>query len=350
MLNQHTSDNFSDNSAFLDFTEEYEDKKDLIKFMEDEAFEDDDDEFENINDFIADRKKAPPQTGIKKTFSNFQEHFESFVKKFKDTKEEEETIEEDAEENDNDNSLVRDIKNLQKSKKKASSKSKIAGYDDIDDDDFIDVATEHKLKKQASLEAQKILDDARAEATKILEESEIKANQRVAIAQKVGYDEGYEKGHHDAFLESSEKFQEKIEEYLAKIQADIDSINKQRHLLMTEQTAEMRDLAIAVAEKVINISLKNSGNIIEKMVETATERIRNATWAKLHISQLDWELAIKADAQILNTLKKATDTVKIEIIDNDEQGTCIIELPDRIIDASVKTQLDKIRSVLESAN
>ncbi len=357
MLN-HTSENNEVNAAFTDFTDEYEEKKDLISHFdaEDDEDYDDDDEFETISDFVEDTKDEPLQTGIKKTLINFQEHFESFVSKFKETKEDE-TLDdeyEDEEYEDEDeevNSLVRDIKNLQKTGSKSESTTKKKRKKlKADDDEFVDLNKHHKQINKANEEAKQIIDKANEEAQKIMDEANLKANQLIAVTQKRAYDEGFEQGYDDSITKYSVTFQNNMEEYLAKIEADINAMNKQKDLILTEQMAEMRDLSIAIAEKIINISLKSSGNIIEKMIETATERIKSVAWAKLHVSQLDWELSIKSDAQILNTLKKVTDTVKIEILDNDEVGTCIIELPDRIIDASVKTQLEKIRTVLESAN
>lgn len=41
--------------------------------------------------------------------------------------------------------------------------------------------------------------------------------------------------------------------------------------------------------------------------------------------------------------------MKIIMMENSEEGTCIIELPDEIVDASVSTQLENIKDVLNNA-
>ena len=48
-------------------------------------------------------------------------------------------------------------------------------------------------------------------------------------------------------------------------------------------------------------------------------------------------------------MRHLSDRVRVIPMADDESGTCIIEMPDEIIDASVSTQLDNLRGVLENS-
>ncbi len=51
----------------------------------------------------------------------------------------------------------------------------------------------------------------------------------------------------------------------------------------------------------------------------------------------------------MKTLSDLSSNVKIIKMENEEQGTCILELPDEIVDLSVNTQMANIRELLDNA-
>ena len=53
-------------------------------------------------------------------------------------------------------------------------------------------------------------------------------------------------------------------------------------------------------------------------------------------------------SEFLDAMSKLSENIKIITMDNGEEGTCIIELPDEIIDASVSTQLENIKDILNN--
>lgn len=57
---------------------------------------------------------------------------------------------------------------------------------------------------------------------------------------------------------------------------------------------------------------------------------------------------MEVDAEFMDALAHLSDSIKIIAMDNGEEGTCIIELPDEIIDASVGTQLENIKDILNN--
>ena len=52
--------------------------------------------------------------------------------------------------------------------------------------------------------------------------------------------------------------------------------------------------------------------------------------------------------ELTASLGHLSDRVRIIPMIDDESGTCIIEMPDEIIDASVSTQLENIREIMNT--
>ncbi len=57
---------------------------------------------------------------------------------------------------------------------------------------------------------------------------------------------------------------------------------------------------------------------------------------------------MEVDSELLESLSHLSDNVKIITMNNGDEGTCIIELPDEVIDASVGTQLENIKDILNN--
>ncbi|MEG1800824.1 MAG: FliH/SctL family protein [Oscillospiraceae bacterium] len=200
-----------------------------------------------------------------------------------------------------------------------------------------------RLKYDAELEAKTIVDTARQEAQQLCDDA-----RETAYAQgfSQGLEEGSKKGYEQAYADTQNKVDEECAQMLSQLQQEIEDVQAQRENIFRAQIADMRDLSITIAEKIINVSLKSSNEIVEKMIAAATEKMKNVQWAKLYVSQKDFDVTVSADIKILNAVKKITDNVKIEIMENKPSGTCIIELPDQIIDASVDAQINQVKNIL----
>jgi flagellar assembly protein FliH len=109
---------------------------------------------------------------------------------------------------------------------------------------------------------------------------------------------------------------------------------------------ELRDLAIAVAEKVVCISLKSSSEVIGRMIQTAIDKRKRKEWVRIYISECDAKKMAQVPQSLSSALSALSDRVRIIPVADDEPGTCIIEMPDEIVDASASTQLNNLRSML----
>jgi flagellar assembly protein FliH len=205
-----------------------------------------------------------------------------------------------------------------------------------------------ETKSEALLESERLLNAERNDIlAKTREECEIiRAN-----AEKEGYSAGYEKGLKEGEKVIREQYEalmrQKEEQFAKELENALEDSMISKQLVFEEHLDNLKELAVAVAEKVIGISLKSSGDLIKNMITEAIEKTKNYQWAKVYLSSSDREIIMDGDAEILNAFKGKCEQVRIEFMDDHPPGTCIIEFPDQIIDASFKTQMENVRNELD---
>jgi flagellar assembly protein FliH len=195
------------------------------------------------------------------------------------------------------------------------------------------------ILKQAREEADRLLADARAAAKR--EQEEIRAGARDE-GYRVGYAEGTAKAVEDAVRDReavAARLEKDVQDYLEK--ADMA---REEMILQTRE--ELLDLCIAVAEKVVRVSLRSSSEVIVRMIQTATERLKRQEWVHIYISGCDSRQLAQISPTLTTALGALSQHIKVVPMGDGEDGTCIVETPDEIIDASVSTQMSNIRDIL----
>ena len=207
----------------------------------------------------------------------------------------------------------------------------------------------------AQIQAEQILADARREADRILLQARDKAGEETkeifAKARGEGYQEGYVAGMAQAAQESRQAREEqavRLEEEVHRfMEHAADTLDRQ----MDQSVDDLRDLALAVAEKVISVSLRSSADVIARMIQTAIDKRKKKEWVHIYIAECDAKRLTQLPASLTTALSALSDRVRIIPMADDESGTCIIEMPDEIVDASVSTQLSNLRTILnDTAN
>lgn len=196
-----------------------------------------------------------------------------------------------------------------------------------------------KLLREARVQADKILDQARADAA--AEAEKIRADARDA-----GRQEGYSDGLVQGSREAAEAMEERAAVWEAEVAKFLERAGGELDRQMDDSVEELRDLAMAIAEKVVGISLKSSSDVICRMIQNAIDKKKRREWVHIYISECDAKGLGQIPASLSAALTALSGRVRLIPIADDEPGTCIIETPDEIIDASAATQLNNIRSLL----
>lgn len=187
----------------------------------------------------------------------------------------------------------------------------------------------------------------------LLENARIKADEISSQAYQEGFEQGREDGlkagRKEAWEAEQETVNQKIRQLEDQIAQYVTDMENLKDKILEEYLDDLKDISLAIGEKIVQTSLKSSGDVVKKMIIAATEKLKKTAWAKIYVAPVGNEMDIQGDAQLLKELSKLSDNVKIVVMDDAEAGTCVIELPHEIIDISTGTQMENIRDILNNA-
>lgn len=202
----------------------------------------------------------------------------------------------------------------------------------------------------AQVQADAILADAEKEAAelreKLLADAQAELEQLRKVAREDGYNMGFAQGIAEGRLEAKKKLEQMAADQEKEVQAFMKEAVRARDLLLEDSKQDLKELALAIAEKVIRVSLKSSGDILVRMIESATAKRRRCEWVQVYIADCDAKASAQCIPELTQALSRLSDRVRVIPMSGDESGTCIIEMPDEIIDASVATQMDNLRGII----
>ena len=207
---------------------------------------------------------------------------------------------------------------------------------------------------QTAAQIEEMLREAERQAAEIIEQARETAK---AEAERI-YEEAKEAGRQDGYEEgvamAMEEGRQHQEQTAARMQDEVEKFLEQAGVALDRQldenVNELRDLAIAIAEKVVCISLRSSTEIIGRMVQAALDKRKHREWIHIYISECDAKRMSQVPASLTAAVSGISDRVRIIPMADDDSGTCVIEMPDEIIDASASTQLGNIRGLLSNSS
>ena len=177
----------------------------------------------------------------------------------------------------------------------------------------------------AQIQAEKILEDARRQAEDYLVRRQMEAEQEAEQVRQQAQSEGYRQGYAEGLRQAGVEGQAELQK---------------------ETRGELCELSLAIAEKVIHVSLNSSSEVVARMIQVATEKLKRREWVHIYVGGCAAKEVSAITPELMTALAGLSDHIKIIPLSDDEAGTCIIEMPDEIIDASASTQLKNIRDLI----
>ncbi len=204
----------------------------------------------------------------------------------------------------------------------------------------------------AQVQAEAILADARREAERFMEQAREESALELEDMRRQAASEGFQQGMQEGLLAGRLEAQQQLEKDAARQEAEVkaflEGAQTEKELLLEKSKEDLKELALAIAEKVIRVSLRSSSDILIRMIEAATAKKRRCEWVQIYIADCDARTNAQTIPELTEAMRHLSDRVRVIPMADDESGTCIIEMPDEIIDASVSTQLDNLRGVLDN--
>lgn len=164
-----------------------------------------------------------------------------------------------------------------------------------------------QLLEDAVRQAERILEDARKGAARIEEEAWQEAYRK---GEKEGYKEGVKK----AMEENSRRFEEELNDLKQKIARYVKDVGDEKEKLLEQYIDNLKNIALAIGEKIVQTSLKSSEDVIERMILAATEKLKKSAWAKIYIGSGREMLDIQGDAEFLRSLSNLADRDRKSVV------------------------------------
>ena len=204
--------------------------------------------------------------------------------------------------------------------------------------DFAKVQAE-ELLADAHRQAEELLKNAREEARSTVEQAEEEARAE-------GYRQGFAEGLKKAQLEGQTELEAQMSREAEEVAAFLQQASDARDTLLAQAEEELKELSLTIAEKIIQINLESQLDVLVPMVQEATEYMKRREWVHVYVGGCTGRELASVTPELTRVLESVADHVKLIPMPEDERGTCIIDLPDVTLDASVSTQLANVRELL----
>ncbi len=168
----------------------------------------------------------------------------------------------------------------------------------------------------------------------------------LANGKEEGHDLGYEDGYQQGLKKAEEETREASRRARDELSRILQTAESKKNEVLTAFEEDIGGLALTIAQKIIKKELATDESTIQSIIKNVLESYRNQEWVKIAVSPNTAELLARADRNIIEALQDVSDNIKIIPTPDMDDGDCSIDLPDRMIDAGVDTQLSEIKSAL----
>ena len=167
------------------------------------------------------------------------------------------------------------------------------------------------------------------------------AKKRVAILEQEGYEKGFAQGQNDGF-EMGEKKALKVIENVENL---LIEMNRFKFNILKRHEKEILEIIFAIAEKIIHYQIDTSDEIIKESIVQALRLTVDKSQVVLRVNPEDYDYVEKLRPDLFSKIKD----MKSIIVNSDtsiSRGGCFLETNNGDVDATVETQLEKIRHCL----
>lgn len=207
------------------------------------------------------------------------------------------------------------------------------------------------ILKEAQNEASKIINTAKRNAQFDSVECKKRAYEEgYSAGFEIGKNNGYKEGYEIAYAEVQEELNKQNEAKLNELIEMISLTENKKEEIISRYEEELTFLAFDIAEKIIKQKISDKKDIITSLIKNVIKDYRNVEWVKVCISPKDDAISIQADKDLINDLNKISSDVVIEVSEELDEGSAVIETPDGIVDTSVTTQLKNLKEMVLNKN
>lgn len=191
---------------------------------------------------------------------------------------------------------------------------------------------EAEARQKAEELAQRILQTARTEREKMLEQAQAEAGKIREEARKAGYQAAYQ-----------EK-REAVSGRLAELDRLMERLQKDQKEFFQQYREGLSALALDIAQKLLDEAILRHKELMQPLVQKAVSSVKNTEWISVQVSDRLPGLA----EELKQDLAGRPGLPPVDVVPGDgPAGTCVVHTPEGIVDASVSTQLENLKTLFE---
>lgn len=201
-----------------------------------------------------------------------------------------------------------------------------------------------RIIEDAKSEAASITADAKATTMAVIDKANKECVKIKEIARQEGQREGFAEGKAEGRAESLDKYKK----YIDAAGNLLSEINARKEAYYISNEDELRETVFEAAQKVVHAELKAAPEDIENILADAAKNFRNSDYIKIILSEEEMTDRFKTDEKLINKIIPFISDIEIVFDSDAEEGTIVLDNGSEIVDASIPTQLDFLKEILNN--
>lgn len=197
----------------------------------------------------------------------------------------------------------------------------------------------NRAKDEAKIISDTIIQSTLKDCSALREKAETEIKEAHQNALEEGYRQGYEEGYQEGYGEIKGKAEDAIHGTLQALSSLKDAYER----LNREYERSLSNLAVEIASKILGTKLEENPLMMEQLVRNALSTAKGKKWITVSISDKMPQLIekLQTDGMIMTQEHITIQAKDLPL------GGCIVETDENVIDASLWTQLDTLRELME---
>jgi flagellar assembly protein FliH len=206
--------------------------------------------------------------------------------------------------------------------------------------------------------AKQIMDAAKSYSQTQIREATERMNQECVQMKRQSHDEGYAlgmiegrnagkaAGYREGYEEGLQKSASDNQQAANELSNMIAAVENSKAEILERYAADLESLSVAIAQKIMKKELTLDDEAMQAIIQNAVDSYRNQEWVRICVSKNMADILLKADRNIAEVLKDVSNNIKVVVSPEMEDGDCIIDMPEQMIDCGVDTQIRNVQDAL----
>ena len=207
-------------------------------------------------------------------------------------------------------------------------------FEERAEDQLPEISPQQLAEEQAQELTKRLMQTARGEGERILQAAREEAEKLREEAAKQGY------------RQALEEKQQEISSQLAELNALMQTLQQRQEAFFETYQNGLTTLSIEIAQKVLGSLIREQETLLLPLVEQAMATVKNEEWITVQVSERMPVLVDYLKRDLLATGNAEGRTVEVQAADLPE-GSCLIQTPEGVLDASVQTQLENLKTMFD---